>query len=367
MTLSRFPLHVVHVELTTKCALKCPRCPRTEMKGMYNVDDMSYEFVKHIFDQIKDQINSINICGGQGDAIYNKDFLKIIKYFKSLKENFRVRLVTNGSYKSREWWNELGSMFTESDTIVFSVDGWDNDSNNQYRVGSDFESILVGIDEMVKSPAMVRWATIAFKFNQNKLKDIEKLAQSLGVDFFDMTKSGAFGSKFKGYNDPELGYDPLEPDDDALVTTYGSRFARYSVSFRGGSLVPYIREDKWSAWYEEQSKQYEESHIMPICKVGGVSYIDVDGIFYPCSWVSHPFKKKRGLYSGRITYWDDSFWRKNRPNLDLKIHTFEEIMNHELWDFLETSWSEPNACLLTCENKSICEIVRKDNILKEKM
>ena len=356
-----YPRHFIHLELSTKCALKCPRCPRNEMKGMYHVGELSLDFIKNTFSQIANEINQIHICGGQGDPIYNSDFLNIIKYLKGLPNNPYLKIITNGSYKPTYWWESLASILNNRDTIVFSVDGWDNDSNNQYRIGSDFESIMNGMSVMVKSPAMVRWATILFKFNQDKIEKIKKLAEAAGVDWFDITKSTLFGSKFFGYKDEKLGYDPLEPDDK-YISEYGGRFGRYTIKLNTTNV--YDRPPDTKGNFDKRKEQYKDSYIIPVCKCAGLFYIDVEGVFYPCSWVSHPFHLKKGLYSGRRVLWKDNFWLKYKEELNLHSHTFDEIFNSKVWKILESSWETLDKCLLECENKCLNDNVEYQKLIK---
>ena len=358
-----YPRHFVHIELSTKCALKCPRCPRTEMKGMYHVGELSLEFIKTSFDQIANEIEQINICGGQGDPIYNTQFLDIIRYFKGLPKNPHLKIITNGSYKSKEWWDELGTILQPNDTVTFSIDGWDDESNNKYRVGSDFDSILQGVKSMVNSKAIVRWSTIIFKFNQDKIKDIISLAKSLGIDSFDITKSALFGSKFFGYKDDVLGYDPLEPDEE-YVSSFGGRWGKFTESLTGNRVYPPYKFDKEQ--FEERRNNWLDNYVIPICKCTGLLYIDVEGILYPCSWVSHPFNIKKGVYSGRRIKWSDNFWTKHKDEMNLHKNTFNEIMNSKPWKILEATWNDLDKCFLECENKCLNDSVEYKKLWRQK-
>ncbi|MHA1872621.1 MAG: radical SAM protein [Candidatus Heimdallarchaeaceae archaeon] len=358
-----YPQHFIHLELSTKCALQCPRCPRTEMEGMYKIGELSLDFIKNTFDQISNEIKQIHICGGQGDPIYNNHFLEIIRYLKSLPSSPHLKIITNGSYKSEEWWTELASILTPIDYIVFSIDGWDNKSNNLYRVGSDFDSIIKGLKIMVASPAIVRWSTIIFKFNENKIEDIIELARSLGVDRFDITKSTLFGSKFYGYRDKELGYDPLEPSPEN-VSTYGGRWGKYTINFFETDIHEkyFVSKEK----FNKRREKYLDKYVIPICKCSGLLYIDVEGMLYPCSWVSHPFHIKRGTYSRRRLLWKDNFWSKHKDEINLHKHTIEEVFNSKAWNILESTWDVPEKCFLECENKCLTDNVDYQKIIKKR-
>ena len=57
-------------------------------------------------------------------------------------------IVTNGSHKKLSWWIELGKILDQHDSVHFSIDGYDNVSNNQYRVNSDYNSIIAGLQTL---------------------------------------------------------------------------------------------------------------------------------------------------------------------------------------------------------------------------
>ena len=101
-------------------------------------------------------------------------------------------IVTNGSYKTKKWWQELASILNERDHIHFSIDGWDQQSNNMYRINCDWESIMDGIDVLQNTSAYKTWATIAFKFNEQHIEKIKSIAKDKKFDAFQLTLSTKF-------------------------------------------------------------------------------------------------------------------------------------------------------------------------------
>ena len=78
------------------------------------------------------QIERISFCGDDGDPIYAIEFLEIIQYLKQVKPTMNILIITNGSYKKAEWWKKLVSYLNEHDEIHFSLEGWDQKSNQKY-------------------------------------------------------------------------------------------------------------------------------------------------------------------------------------------------------------------------------------------
>ena len=71
----------LHIELSSKCTLKCPRCPRTELNpDSINREISLVEFQRAFSPELLKEVQEILFCGDIGDPIYAKDFLKIVKY-----------------------------------------------------------------------------------------------------------------------------------------------------------------------------------------------------------------------------------------------------------------------------------------------
>ena len=159
-----------HIEISSKCTLKCQRCARTEVPDTLVNTELTLDFFKKHFTPsfINNNVRKITFCGDDGDPIYAHDLIDVIRYFKSVKP-VEIIIVTNGSYKKKEWWESLGGVLTEIDEVHFSLDGYDQQSNEQYRVNCNWESIVEGIKTLRKSNVFMRWAAIAFSFNENHL------------------------------------------------------------------------------------------------------------------------------------------------------------------------------------------------------
>ena len=110
-----------HIEISSKCTLRCPRCPRAELPETLINTELELDFFKRNFTKqfLLDNVEKITFCGDDGDPIYARDLVSVIEYFKSIK-NISVHIVTNGSYKSVKWWESLANTLNENDEIHFS-------------------------------------------------------------------------------------------------------------------------------------------------------------------------------------------------------------------------------------------------------
>jgi hypothetical protein len=62
----------------------------------------------------------------------NPELIHILQYFKSINPNIKFHMNTNASGRDAQFWQDLGEIFKDNGTLVFSVDGLE-DTNWIYR------------------------------------------------------------------------------------------------------------------------------------------------------------------------------------------------------------------------------------------
>lgn len=310
-----------HIELSSICTLKCPRCPRAEVPETLLNRQLTLKFFQDQLgiDVIKN-IKKITFCGNDGDPIYCREFLEICKWIKQVNPVIQLVLVTNGSYKSADWWTELGTIFNQHDEIHWSIDGWGQQSNSQYRVNSDWHSIVRGIDafNQANSTTYKIWAAIGFRFNQDHIDHMQLLAKSMMFDQFQLTKSTKFGSK---YPDSYGTTDLLEPTDSNLVSS-SFRFERDIVTFtkreRPGHEIKML--------FFKRAQDLQNTPYSGICLIGNKGvFLNSQGEFYPCCWTANRYPHNNQWHSKAAT------------DFNLNTKTFTEILQDPFWstDFLK--------------------------------
>ncbi len=247
----------LYFEVTNRCVMKCPRCPRTYEK-LSRVEDLDVELFRKICSDSKTKnLEFLEFGGNYGDPIYHPDFIGLIKIAKDLLPQARLIVHTNGSKRKAKWWEELMSHLSSKDIVLFSIDGLFQD-NSIYRVGSDWESLEVAIDICSEALTTV-WKTIIFSFNEARLDEILEFARSKKFDYFLLVKSSLFGSFWTGNNTKE---DPLKPRGSGLVN------AQHSA---------------------------EVSRLNPRCRDQSLFYVSPTGMSYRCTWL-HSNTEPQGDY-----------------------------------------------------------------------
>lgn len=253
----------LHVELTNRCTLECPACPRTTWKNtikrsIKKADLDIDQFGKFLDCQGGRQIDSFTLAGDYGDCIYYPNLIDFIQQFRS--RYFEIH--TNGSYKDETFWKGLANNLTDRDTVVFAIDGL-KENNHLYRKNSDWNSIMLGLDIIANSPARVKWKTIVFSFNYNKLNEIKDFAQSKGAEFI--------AEKTHRYGDNSL-IPPAELVDQQFL-------------------------------FKTEFNDIEPIEIHPRCLNQKV--ITCDGYFLPCDWIRNPMTFfKSDLWKLRSQWYD---------------------------------------------------------------
>jgi len=302
-----------HIEISSKCTLACPRCPRQEVPDNLINTELGLDFFKKNFTPsfINEYVEKITFCGDDGDPIYAHDFIEVIEYFKNIKPELSVIIITNGSYKKQDWWLSLSRLLTQNDQIHFSIDGYDQESNSIYRVNSNFDSIMLGVQVLRNnSNVFMIWDAIGFSFNQDKIEYMKLLAKNLGFDQFQLTKSTKFGKIYPAYGSK----DNLQPTDELISSS--SRFERVLYNLSGRNFIEHWL--KTNLIYFDKVKVIDEK-IKPICGIGNKGlYINSKGEFYPCCWVGN-------------RYSHNTKWIERGQGYNLYQHDLEKVLDSNNW------------------------------------
>jgi MoaA/NifB/PqqE/SkfB family radical SAM enzyme len=300
--------------------------------GLVNTE-LDLEFFKRNFtpEFVHDNVQKITFCGDDGDPIYAHDLIPIIQYLKSIKP-IEIVIVTNGSHKKVSWWSQLGKALDKNDSVHFSIDGYDNVSNNLYRVNSDYDGIIAGLQTLRStSHCSIVWAAIAFKFNEDHLNHMQQLAKKLGVDRFQLTRSTKFGSVYPSYGED----DPLQPSKNFVSSTH--RFERVITNLTEKTETP-VSLTNIRLFQEIQSI----NGVTPLCKIGNKGlYIDARGRLFPCCWVANRYSHNQE-------------WQQQAEKFNLHNHTLEQVLLDTFWiTELETyRWQE---CRTKCASSVVNE------------
>ena len=293
-------IQALHIEPTNICTLKCSGCARTRFIQQWPQHWRNHSLDVEVLMQFLN-IDLTNIpvtfCGNYGDPIYHPDFVSMVQKFKQRKA--QVTIITNGSYKKPEWWQELTSFLDKNDLIVFSVDGMP-ENFTQYRTNADWSSIQAAMTICAQAQCSTTWKFIPFLFNQNSIDQAQALSQQLGIDHFEISPSDRFDEQTEH----------LKPVNNLLGARYHDQQSWKNHNRSGG--------------------------VNAKCAAGDQHFITADGYYSPCCYIAdHRF------------YYKTEFG-KNKKAYNINNTSLTSILEQPaVVDFYQTLASIP-ACQYNC-------------------
>lgn len=267
----------IHLEVTNNCQASCPMCPRNVNGGVVNqnvkIQNWSLADFKHIMtDRVLKQISGFYFCGNYGDPIINNDLISMIEYAVDINPSLYIRIHTNGSARTEQWWKSLATALPEKHNVIFAIDGATQDTHVLYRIGTSFETILNNASAFIAAGGTAEWCYIRFKHNEHQVDDAKLLADNLGFARFSVKNTTRFigDITFPVYDKNRNVTHYLESPSDAI------------------SILP-------SKDNIDNYKQVVAATDI-ICKVKYKKeiYIDVYKNIYPCCWIAViPYKHIR--------------------------------------------------------------------------
>ncbi|MDR1312434.1 MAG: radical SAM protein [Deltaproteobacteria bacterium] len=175
-----------NMEIISACNIRCPLCSNAKESGKnYYLHGkiMPFPVFKEIWDDIR-PLASLLILVGQGETFMHPDIYKILDYVKPTP----VHIDTNGNAKI----DARKVADSSIKTLLFSVDGVDQQTYAKYRVGGDFGKALDAMREVIRAKREARrgpdivWKYILFKHTEPYVQEFRKMAREIGVDKIDL-------------------------------------------------------------------------------------------------------------------------------------------------------------------------------------
>ena len=197
----------MHIEATTRCNAWCPGCSRSNngygIKKNLEIQDLSLNKLKDILSKFPN-CNTVQLCGNDGDPCAAKNILDQIKIIKNTESVKFLQIHTNGSLRSKQWWENLASQNQDINLEVwFGIDGLE-DTHAIYRQGTDFKKILSNASSFISKGGKAVWQFLVFAHNEHQLLDAYKLSKTMKFSKFLPVKHTAVSGQERHYKTGEL-------------------------------------------------------------------------------------------------------------------------------------------------------------------
>ena len=173
----------IDIELTSYCNIHCPGCLRQEMNNeVGHILNKSYiklnDLKKWIPPGYLPNLQVIKFCGSVDEPTTHPQFIDIVDYFLSFTG---VNIATNGSTRTVNFWKELGERKV---SVFFGIDGIDQQSLEQYRVGSNFKKVQENWRTFINAGGKATWQFIVFDHNHHLMEKAKQMSIDEGFKKF---------------------------------------------------------------------------------------------------------------------------------------------------------------------------------------
>lgn len=182
------------VEYNSDCNLKCLGCERKEIEEARDCRCMDKNTVERLLMSLS-EMKDIQKIGffNHGEPLKYSESAKVIQAIRNVvPKEVKIFTSTNGAYLGTDMRrDEL--LKSGIDTILFSIDGIDQESYGKYRVNGNFNLVFNNMKQLIqrrnelgKNNIKIIWRYILFKWNDSE-QQMDKaihMADEAGVDEF---------------------------------------------------------------------------------------------------------------------------------------------------------------------------------------
>ncbi len=201
------------IEPTTSCNLRCPECPSGLRAFSRNTGMLEPELLSDILEQVKKDLVYLNLYF-QGEPMLNPHFFELVKIARS--KGIFTNTSTNAHFLTEE--KSASLVASGLDRLIISIDGTEQETYANYRVGGKLEKVLDGTRNLVKAKKrsggkgpLMFFQFLVSRQNEHQIPEVKRLSREIGVDgvlyksmqIMDLSKPSEFlpkNPKYSRYN-----------------------------------------------------------------------------------------------------------------------------------------------------------------------
>lgn len=176
---------IIQIEPTNTCNLKCLTCATGSGLISRSSTFMPFDTFRDIIDQIYTHA-CLLVFWSWGEPFIHKNACDMIRYAKN--RGLLVHASTNGHFFTHRK-NARKVIESGLDSLIFAVDGLDQNTYEKYRRGGNLKSVKTSIKNIIRERkvACVQHPRITLRFivmkhNEHQVNQVNAFAEKLGVD-----------------------------------------------------------------------------------------------------------------------------------------------------------------------------------------
>lgn len=237
------------IEPTSVCNLACPECPSGNGTLLRRRGNISWQLFEKSIKELKRWLFTTTLYF-QGEPLLNPQLYNMLKHLK--KEKIYSIISTNAQFLSPVNCEKL--VQSGLNRVIVSLDGIDQDSYAQYRVGGSYHKAVEGIQNLVKEKKrrhskypLIILQFLVFKHNQHQLDNVKTLGARLGVDKISIKTAQIYDLK----------------RNTALIPSI-PKYSRYTKTIEGKyQLKGKLKNRCWRSW--QNPVITVDGELLPCC------------------------------------------------------------------------------------------------------
>src|SRR5262245_10104068 len=280
----------VHLEITSKCSVRCPQCPRNTDAGLTNPllpqVELTLDDVRKIFRPcFVAQLHRVTFCGNYGDPAVAQDTLSVAAYFRENNIGLQIQMNSHGSARSSTWWSDLAALGV---VCHFSIDGL-KDTNHIYRRGTHWEIVIRNARAFIEAGGIAVWDFIIFAHNEHQIDDARALSIELGFKEFIRQKDVSIMREGKMISDV-----PIYDKRGAITSKLG---LPRSVQHQNHALR---RMDEEIRSWSDYQRYIENTPISCKAVAKRGIYVSAEGLVFPCCYLAHIYPARSNMGASQM-------------------------------------------------------------------
>jgi MoaA/NifB/PqqE/SkfB family radical SAM enzyme len=332
-------VRVIEIETTNTCNASCPQCLRTNEETLapteFN-DTLNFErILPNIPLSFWRRLERINFNGTSGDNIAHNNIKDIVVTISSLAPQAKIKVSTNGSLRSKDWWADFGTRIKDTNVeVVFGIDGL-LDTHKLYRVGTDFNKIIDNATAFINAGGRAVWQMILFDHNLHQVDQCRNLAKELKFQEFYLRNENRF------------------PKDVQEQTVFWKGNATHTIRYPTANKLTAVlnKNDIVNSWSQALAPLKKDKKIN--CRSMETKWLSIyaDGTVWPCCWLMGWHKATHLSQHSLVNYHFKKIIGLDFNQINLYTSKLEDIVNSNIWqEKYPTSFEKaPNpVCIQQC-------------------